>query len=78
MAFWAMSKYSWFKRKIPNMIYLYKKKIYDDWFNSLPPEKQRDIKEKEELEKLKAQESFVRLLALTEALKFKCGPRGRY
>ena len=78
MAFWAMSKHSWFKRKIPNMIFLYRRKRYYDWFNSLPPEKQREIKEKEELEKLESQKSFVRLLALTEALKLRYGPHGRY
>ena len=43
MAFWAMKKHSWFKRKIPNMIYLYRKKLYDDWFHSLPEEKQKQI-----------------------------------
>lgn len=77
MAFWAMKKHYWFKRKIPNMIYLYRRKRYDDWFNSLPPEKQREIKEKEELEKLESQKSFVKLLALTESL-LRYGPHGPY
>ena len=69
MAFWAMSKHYWFRRKIPNMIVVYKKKIYDDWFNSLPEEKQRKILKEKEQKKKEAQESFIRLLALTEAMK---------
>ena len=73
MAFWAMKKHSWFKRKIPNMIYLYRKKLYDDWFNSLPEEKQKQILKKKEKERIESEKSFIRLLALTEALKLRYG-----
>lgn len=71
MAFWAMSKHYWFKRNISNMIIVYKKKIYDDWFNSLPEEKQMKILKEKEQKKKEAQESFIRLLALTEAMKYR-------
>ena len=39
MAFWKVYSKPWFKRKdIPNMIAWYKRKLYDDWYNSLSDE----------------------------------------
>ena len=40
MAFWAMAKHEWFKRDIPDMISMFKKKLYDEWYNSLTPDEQ--------------------------------------
>ena len=63
MAFWALYKHKWFKRKIPNMITMYRKMRYDAWFNSLPKEKQEAIKRKEEEEYERAKQSLAMMCA---------------
>ena len=44
MAFSKLYDKPWFKRPFPNMRYYYRKKLYDDWYNSLTDEqKEREI-----------------------------------
>lgn len=62
MAFWALYKWfaPWRKRPFTNWIKWYRKKLYDDWYNSLSEEDQKLVDEmimddkRKEREKLQA------------------------
>lgn len=69
MAWYAL--YKWFRpwRKIPyvNMIQMYRKHLYDEWYNSLSDEDKK--KEDKRIDDLKAKKDkeFYSLLALMKA-----------
>ena len=54
------------------MIYVYKKKLYDDWYNSLTEEQKQELEDyrKRKREKLdrELQESFNRLNLISQAI----------
>lgn len=62
MAFWAVYGKPWFKRNIPNQIELFKKYLYDEWFNSLSPDEQEKVLEEK---KIRAQQAEL-ILSLME------------
>lgn len=68
MAFWAVYGKPWFKKPFPNMIYLYKKKLYDDWFNSLSEEDKQKHLDYLERKKKKREEDFRRLMSIPKIL----------
>ena len=69
MAFWAMKKHKWFKKPFPNMILMYKKKRYDDWYNSLSPEgKKKEDERKAKIER-EGKEAMYKLLAISSIIQ---------
>lgn len=63
MAFYALYKWysPWSKRGYPNMIAWYRRKLYEEWLDSLPPEERSAyLKRKEE----KHRNSITELLCM--------------
>ena len=68
MAFWALYKKPWFKRDIPNFIELFKQTLYDEWYNSLPPEEQKRIIAQKSLEKHRVKQAMTNLLTISSTI----------
>lgn len=72
MAWYAL--YRWFKRfstrEYTNWIQWYKKKLYDDWFNSLTKEQQEQVLE---VKRLKQEESDRKFKDALATLGWMCG-----
>lgn len=65
MAFWVLFGKSWYLRKdIPNMISLYKRYLYDEWFNSLTKEEQIIETDRIERKRQEGKEAIMRFLAM--------------
>lgn len=59
MAFWAVYGKPWYKRKdLENQIYLFKKYLYKEWYNSLSDEERNKV---DETRKRKAEERLQSL-----------------
>lgn len=70
MAFYSLYKWysPWSKINCPNMILLYRKKLFDDWFNTLSPEQQKKYKELREKEKAQRRKNAIRTMAFLGAM----------
>lgn len=68
MAFWALYKKPWFKRDIPNFIELFKQTLYDEWYDSLPPEEQKRIIVQKNLEKHRVKQAMTNLLTISSTI----------
>ena len=73
MAFYAeMKRRRWYKVVELNMIYLYKKKLYDDWYNSLTDEQKERLAERRRQRELKAEREFESAINNLFYLASKC------
>lgn len=70
MAFYSLYKWyrPWSKIKCPNMILLYRNKLFEDWFKTLTPEQQKIYLEQREKEKEKRRQSVIKQLAFLGAM----------
>ena len=73
MAFSKLYDKYWFKKPFPNMRAIYKKKLYDDWYNSLTDEQKEWLRQKEEREKKEHEERMMGLLRAYDKILSKCG-----
>ena len=78
MAFWVLYGKPWFKRQFPNMIYLYKEKLFNDWYNSLSTEdKELYDQHQKELEEQR-HKRITRFFAFTNSLYYYLNKKGYY
>lgn len=56
MAFWKIYGKSWFLKKIQNMMNVYRKYLYDEWYSKLSPEAKK--LEDERLERERDEDEF--------------------
>ena len=70
MAFWKLYKNDWFKKKIPNMIALYKEYLFQEWFQSLSKKDQESYLEKQKQSRKQALASLAMISAIAHNSTF--------